>query len=419
MKKHINKSHIHNIFILVFFSFFQLLNAQCISPTLTCLTRDSNNNVTYNWNNNGNNIGSTVTIQYSLDGGTTWVNNSGSATSPRIFENVPNTSSIKYRIQIANDCDSLSNIIMGNTTSCTNCNAPILNSVTRSSTDPLLTTFKWNQNGNSSSTVSLQYSINGGTTWASNTGSAISPRNWSIQNTNPIKYRILCNGMAGCPGIYSNIIEINCVTPTLNSVVRSTSNPQSVTVSWSNNGGVFNSINIEYSINNGITWTSNTGSVTSPRILNIPNSQTQNNVLVRLNNNCNLISNQISVDNLFLAQPTQAVGFLYNNSDPLNLSCGSICTTFGSTNLSCFTAVGSLNIGIGTQIYIKNNLNQIIPATLSNCNLFINNSTSPSNVCNKIDTGIRWIRFINGNEQIIWNVNKDSGIITGANLTCQ
>ncbi len=413
MKKNVSFK-LDKYFLLIFiFVGFASIKAACIAPTLNCVTRDANNNVTYNWNNNGNSFG-TVTIQYSLNGGTTWISNSGSPVSPRVWINMPYSSTIKYRIQIPDGiCSPYSNIVFGSVSSCSLCVAPTLISVVRSSSNPLLATFSWNNNGNNSNTVNLQYSIDGGVTWISNAGSSVSPRAWSIPNVNPIKYRIM-SSTVGCSDVFSNTIDINCITPTLVSAVRSSSNPLSVTFVWTNNGGLYSSINIEYSLDGGINWVGNVGGTVSPRTINVPNSLSFGSVLVRLNTSCNLISNIISVDNLFVGQSTQAVGNFFSN--PKSIGCGDICVTFGSTNLSCYTNVNASNVGIGTQIYILNAITQLpVPANMANCILYGNSSAT---ACNRIDTGIRWIRFVNGDQSIIWDVNPNTGIITGYTLTC-
>lgn len=404
-----------NFFVLVFIlTSFSSIKATCVDPTLNCVSRDANNNVTYNWNNNGNVVG-TVTLQYSLDGGTTWVSNSGSPVSPRIYNNVPNSSTVKYRVQIHGvNCSKFSNVLIGTISNCDSCKAPTLISVVRSSSNPLQVTYSWNNNGSNPGTVLLEYSIDGGETWIINAGSGVSPRTWSsIPNFNPIKYRIK-SFITGCSTFISNVIDVNCVAPTLISAVRSSSNPLNVTVTWNNNGGIFGTLSIQYSIDGGTSWSSNSGSSISPRTINIPNSSISSNVIVRLNTNCNLISNSISVDNLFIGQSTQAVGSFFSN--PKNFGCGDICVTFGNTNLSCYTDVSALNVGIGTQLYLLNTVTQLpVPANISNCILFGNSSSTS---CNRIDTGIRWIRFVNGVQSVIWNVDPNTGIVTGSTLTC-
>ncbi len=115
----------------------------CNPPILQSISR-SGTTVTFNWSNNGAN-NYTIGLQYSTNGGTTWVSNHGSATSPRTWAGIPDVTPIKYRV-------------LAYSTGCSGIASNIIDVSSRSGT------------------TGLQYSTNGGTTWVSNHGGTQSPR---------------------------------------------------------------------------------------------------------------------------------------------------------------------------------------------------------------------------------------------------
>ncbi|VBB45754.1 putative Subtilisin [uncultured Paludibacter sp.] len=227
--------------------------AVCNPPILQNVTR-SGTTVTYYWDNNNTN-NTTIGLQYSIDGGTTWVSNHGGATSPRSWSNVPDVRPIKFRVLgYAPGCsETTSNVIEHP------CIAPTLQNIVRSGTT---TTFYWSNNITQYFTIGLQYSTDGGTTWVSNHGSATSPRSWSnVPDVSYIKYRVLGYSY-GCSGVASNILIYSCNPPVLQNVER---NGTTVTYYWDNNYANNTTIGLQYSIDGGTTWVSNHGGATSPR----------------------------------------------------------------------------------------------------------------------------------------------------------
>jgi hypothetical protein len=96
----------------------------CQNPSLFSVTRNANNSLTYNWNNNAVDIGAgTIILAYSLDGGATWVStgavaspNSTSATSSPLPITIGTP--IRYRLEshysVAGpiSCNTISNVII-------------------------------------------------------------------------------------------------------------------------------------------------------------------------------------------------------------------------------------------------------------------------------------------------------------------
>lgn len=95
--------------------------ALCTPPTLTDITINSNNSVTYAWNNNGINYGSgTTLLQFSIDGGTSYAlvatvspNSSPYTVTSPLFDNISNGQTVKFRIiNYGGYCsDMISNVV--------------------------------------------------------------------------------------------------------------------------------------------------------------------------------------------------------------------------------------------------------------------------------------------------------------------
>jgi len=288
------------------------------------------------------------------------------------------------------------------------CNTPTLLSISRSGTS---VTYNWTNNGTTGGTILTEWSTDG-ISWTSSAGSPTSPRTATVPNVYPVYYRVTLYA-SPCPAAKSNVLVENpCTAPTLNSAVRNTSTPGTVTFTWNNNGNTFDTVVMEYSTNGGGSWTQTcSGNATSPRTCTgIPNG----NILVRIRGNgvgCSVVSNSVSLPLGRSQQPTQAIGSAL--PDPKINSCGTVCVTFGSTNFSC--AVDDINtVGIGTQIYVKNTTtNAWVNATSANCAAFPSGTS-----CNQMNTGIKWIRFVNANSNTIYQVDPSTGIINGVYGNC-
>jgi hypothetical protein len=95
-----------------------IVYSNCISPTLNSIIQNSDNTVSYTWNNNGFNYGlGTTILQYSIDNGINWVlvgqENPADLSGTSSVINLPNLTPIKYRVEcLGNGCSNMvSNII--------------------------------------------------------------------------------------------------------------------------------------------------------------------------------------------------------------------------------------------------------------------------------------------------------------------
>jgi surface protein len=231
------------------------------APTLVSLT-PGNNQLTLNFTL-GSTGGSAITdIEYSTDNGSTWTS-SGATSSPIVVTGLTNGVSYPVAVRAINVIGTgpSSNVISG--TPATTPSAPTLNSLTPGN-GQLTLNFTLGSNGGSAIT-DIEYSTNNGSTWTSS-GATSSPI-VVTGLTNGVSYPVAVRAINIIgTGPSSNVIS---GTPT----AAAPSAPTLVSLTPTNGNLILNFTlgsdggsaitDVEYSTDNGATWTSS-GTTTSP-----------------------------------------------------------------------------------------------------------------------------------------------------------
>ena len=234
------------------------------APTLTSLT-PSTGELTLNFTL-GSDGGSAITdIEYSTDNGTTWTS-SGQTTSPFVITGLANGSTYQVAVRAKNavGTSASSNTLSG--TPATVPSAPTLNTLTPSN-EQLTVNFTLGANGGSAIT-DIDYSTNNGTTWISS-GQTTSPVVITgLTNGTPYQVAVRAKNAVGTSPS-SNMVQGTPIAaapsaPTLNTLTPTDTHLILNFTLGSDGGSPIT--DIEYSTNNGTTWTSS-NKTTSPVVI--------------------------------------------------------------------------------------------------------------------------------------------------------
>jgi hypothetical protein len=227
------------------------------------------------WNQQG--VSNAITIDYSIDGGNNWINYTskynGKDGKDSIDWNAPNISSTKTRIrlrdannfQAKDSSDANFTIVPDLTTNLTITSPNGGESFSPNALHPIT----WTTKG-SVGNVSIQYSINGGTTWSwlydvsgtasnylANTGSFnwIVPGNLSVSSKCLVRiYEYYKNCMLDYSDAFFSIdnnSNISITAPTANNTLFT---GKSYYISWTSFNIPGNYVTLDYSVDNGASW---------------------------------------------------------------------------------------------------------------------------------------------------------------------
>ena len=238
---------------------------------------------------------SSYTIQYSVDGGSTWTNItsvSGSTTSyPWTVPNTPTTTALVKVIGY----DSVGNAVPDQSNSVFTISNPVITVVSPNGGENWLVNsshqITWSETNLSASSYTIQYSVDGGSTWTNITSVSGSTTSypWTVPNTptNTALVKVIGYDSAGnaVPDQSNSVFTISNPTVTVispnggeNWLVNS-----SHQITWSETNLSASSYTIQYSVDGGSTWTNITsvsGSTTSYP-WTVPNTPT-NTALVKV-----------------------------------------------------------------------------------------------------------------------------------------
>ena len=237
-------------------------------------------------------------VEYSTNNGSTWASLATNYTGSSLSWTIPNISSTQAIIRVSDYSNSAISDV-------SNFNFIITPSlvVTQPNggeswqvANPSTRTITWDGFGTSNS-FSLEYSINGGSSWNSITSGTFTPSgntysyNWNIPN-NPSGFclvKVTDNNSAACKNdVSDNIFSIVAPSPIINITSPNGGNTlyvgQSHSITWTSAYLSGSFVKIEYSTNNGVSWstiissTNNTGSYSWT---NIPN-EVSNSCLIKI-----------------------------------------------------------------------------------------------------------------------------------------
>ncbi len=290
-------------------------------PTITLTTPNGSENWSVGSSKNilwsSSNI-SLVNIDYSIDNGVTWIaiaNNISASGGFYNWSSVPNTPSCIAKVRVTDASNALyfdaSNNNFCITTPAVTVTTPNGGETFTASTS---TTVFWNSAGLSTN-VNIYYSTDGGATWTlfvsctSNDGS----QNWNIPATIGNQYRIK---VEDCSSPFTfDISDANfTVVAPIPTIAVSTPNGGDIfgigtneTISWGGTN-LSNGVNLEYSLNNGSSWTVistfTSGATFGNYTWLVPNVTPSTSCLVRVTSLLNGAVSDVSNSNFSIVTPS-------------------------------------------------------------------------------------------------------------------
>jgi hypothetical protein len=333
-----------------------------------------------------------VTIEYSIDAGNSWtvISNSVSATSGSYTWTIPNTPSSQCLVRVrdnntpcmADVSDNLFTIV-----------APTPQ-ITVTSPNTAVTwyvgysnTIQWTSQYVTNPFVAIDYSTDGGTTWTvittstNNSGSY----NWTVSNTPSSQARVRVKDAAN-PSTFdiSNVnftiaVPVPTITVSAPNGGETWNSCQNYNITWSNTF-VTGSYKIEYSVNNGASWTTIVNSVTGPSYSwQVPNNiATSNQCLIRVSSVTNPTVFDVS-NSTFTINQVQYVAITSPNGGENwqvgNPATRTISWAFSGTS-NYFTLEYSIDNGV-----TWSTINSYVYAASSPANFTWTLPNTPSSVC--------------------------------------
>ena len=307
----------------------------------------STHNITWTSSNISN-----VKIEYTTDNGTSWstINNSTNASSGTYLWLVPNTITTQAKIRLSDSSNASINSVS--------------NSVFTISPAPTITitspvggeiwqggsTHNITWTSTSVNYVKIEYTTNNGTTWATispataSTGSYL----WTVPNTPTVqaKVRISDTSNATTNSVSNSVFTITS-TPSINMQSPSGGENWQVgsthNITWTSTN--VNFVKIEYSTDNGTTWSLITSSLlasTGSYSWIVPNTITTQ-AKVRISDTSNAVINSIS--NTFTISPIPIITVTSPNGGEIWVGGSTHNITWTSTNVNFVKIEYSLNNG--------------------------------------------------------------------------
>lgn len=374
-----------------------------------------------------------VKIEYSTDGGTTWstVVSSTPAASQSYLWVVPNTPSQMARVRIldAFDNDSLDASDANFTITHLSLLNPGFNQNVQAGKNY---TINWNASTDIAN-INLEYSTDNGNNWvnivqniAANTGTYM----WSVDNglaSNAGRIRItnsafnFINNISPQFNFYNTIV--NLLSPNGSEVLQA-GTTQNIT--WQNLGSAQN-LRLEYSTDNGTSWNTIVASVTaSSQSFNwmIPNTPTTNG-LVRIvnvddNDILDVSDNVFTITRLTLTTPTTLeqiqAGTNYNINWNSSTDISQVDIEYSTDNgINWVNIVTNVNAALGTYMWAIPSNVHTTQARVRIKNSSLNNIsfTSPQFILKQLDllspvSGTKW--YVNSVQTITWNSGSISDL---------
>ena len=227
------------------------------APTLVGVT-SGNGRVTVAFTEGFNGGSATSNVSYSLDGGTTWtLRSSASSASPIVISGLTNGTSYNLRLAMVNINGRGTASFVQSVRSATTPGAPTIDSI--SSNNRSLTVFvEAPEDNGGDDIVNYEYSLNGGASWTQE-NTAVDDGSFAITGlTNGTAYSVVVRAVNSFgAGISSASAQgTPATTPSMPVITSTTPGNEQIDLSFTlgPNGGAAIT-NIEYSIDDGATWT--------------------------------------------------------------------------------------------------------------------------------------------------------------------
>ena len=344
---------------------------------------------------------SNIRLEYSTDNGVTWILITSSTSNDGTQSwTVPQVSSTKVLVKASNSSNVNSNDVSNAVFAINRPTVVVLTpnggesylgcNTQTVSIQTLNTTYL-----NSSSLVYVEYSTDGGTTWAGSVGafylsyqSITNNISWTIPNginSNQCRVRAYCLDYPTMNDTSNNNFTIspnNAITVTAPNGGETIAASSAYLITWTNNANASGVYNIQYSADNGVSWNTIASSVSGNNynwttIPNIPGS----NYLVRVQDAGNTCKNDVS-NATFTVTPVQPVMTYPNGGEVLWASSsvnitwnsatyyGNVRLEYSLNNGTTWTLINSSTSNDGSQPWT-------IPSTNStNCLVKVSNASN-------------------------------------------
>jgi YVTN family beta-propeller protein len=240
------------------------------APTIASIS-SGNQKLTVVFTENFNGGAPTSNLQYSIDGGTTWTTRSSASTSsPLVISGLTNGTSYQVRLRMINPRGNGAASTTSTATPATTPAAPTIGTVTVASRKLTVAVTAPSDNGGNAIT-NYEYSLDKGASWTPES-TVIDTGSFDIEAlTNGTTYNIIVRAVNSFgPGASSNANQGTPATaPSMPVILSTTPLNQSVTLEFAlGPTGGSTITNIEYSINDGASWTTRSpASTTSPLVI--------------------------------------------------------------------------------------------------------------------------------------------------------
>jgi len=279
-------------------------------------------------------------IDYSLNNGAIWasVATNINVTNGQYVWTVPNVESgtclVRVRDKNNNAIEDLSNAVFA-------IRIPVVVTAPNGGENWLSgsqRTISWNIQG-TSLTFNLDYSINGGSTWtsiATNVSTAVGTYAWTVPNTPSANCLVrVRDAVTNCmQDVSNNVFTILPLTPrvTYPNGGQVFGWGQSINITWDAATYYGGTVRIEYSTDNGLTWTVISASTTNDGTQSwiIPSNINSTTCLVKVSDATNLSLNDVSNATFSILAPTLTI--VSPNGGESFLGCNSTSVQYTITN---------------------------------------------------------------------------------------
>ena len=345
-----------------------------------------------------------VGIDYSIDGGTTWIVITNTSNNNGAYSwNVPNTPSTTCRVRVrAASSPSIFDISNVNFTIATPVSSISVSTPNGGEnwSSCVNQTISWSSS-NVTGNYKVEYSADGGATWTQITITSTTSYSWQVPNNVPTSTQCLIRvSSVNNPAITDNSnntftithVEYIVVTSPIGSEQWQVGNPASRPITWVYNGTTTQFL-IDYSVNNGASWTSvinYTTASSSPAsyswtIPNDPSTQalvrvSDRNATCKMDQSDSVFAIQSPTPVITVTNPNTAVTWYVGSQYTINWTSQYVTDPFVSIDYSTdggttwTSVIGAINTSAGSY-------NWTVPNTPSpNCRVRVKSTANPSTI---------------------------------------